>query len=256
MGGVRRETVDGILTVTLAELETRNALGAAVVDGLHDAISEANADPAIRVVVVTNEGTTFCAGANLKEQSGATRGARPKLGFEELLREIQQSPTPIIGKIKGHVIGGGNGLAAALDISIAQDDVKFGFTEVRLGVAPAIISVVCLPKMRHGEAMEVFLRGNRFPASRAAELGLISRAVPADELDAAVDEVIADLRLGGPGALGAAKRLVYEVPEMEQKDAFARTAELSQRLFKGEEAAAGMRAFLKREKPPWASEPD
>ncbi|NNL66348.1 MAG: enoyl-CoA hydratase, partial [Myxococcales bacterium] len=131
---------------------------------------------------------------------------------------------------------------------------EFGFTEVRLGVVPAIISVVCLPKMRRGEALEAFLRGNRFPAAKAAEYGLIARAVPADELDAAVDEVLADLRLGGPAALGFAKQLVYDVPEMAQKEAFAWAAELSQRLFKGDEAAAGMRAFLKREKPPWAEE--
>ena len=253
MGEVRLETADGILTVTLADVENRNALGATLLNGLHDAISGANADPTVRVVVVTNEGTTFCAGANLKEQSGAARGVRPKLGFEELLVEIQSSPTPIVGKIKGHVVGGGNGLAAAFDIAIAQDDVKFGFTEVRLGVAPAIISVVCLPKMRRGDALELFLRGNRFPASRAAEIGLISRAVPAEELDAAVDEVLADLRLGGPAALGFAKRLVYDVPAMEQKEAFAWTADLSQRLFKGEEAAAGMEAFLKRRKAPWAA---
>jgi methylglutaconyl-CoA hydratase len=103
--------------------------------------------------------------------------------------------------------------------------------------------------------MEAFLRGNRFSASRAAEYGLISRAVPADELDAAVDEVLADLRLGGPGALGFAKSLVYQVPGMEQKEAFAWTADLSGRLFRGEEAAAGMKAFLKREKPPWAPDP-
>ena len=256
MGDVRLETADGILTVTLADLANRNALGAEVVNGLHDAISEANADPEIRAVVVTNEGTTFCAGANLKERSGAARGAPPKLGFDELLAEIQRSPTPIVGKIQGHVIGGGNGLAAALDIAIARDDVKFGFTEVRLGVAPAIISVVCLPKMRRGEAMEAFLRGHRFPASRAAELGLISRAVPADELDAAIDEVLADLRKGGPNALGFAKRLVYEVPAMEQKEAFAWTADLSARLFEGDEAAAGMKAFLSREKPPWAAAED
>ena len=254
MGEVRLESGDGVLTVTLADVENRNALGATVVNGLHDAIQQANADPGIRVVVVTNEGTTFCAGANLKEQSGAAKGARPKVGFEQLLGEIQNSPTPILGKIKGHVVGGGNGLAAALDIAIAQDDVKFGFSEVRLGVAPAIISVVCLPKMRRGDAMEAFLRGHRFPASRAAELGLISRAVPKEELDAAVAEVIADLRLGGPQALGEAKRLVYEVPEMEQEEAFARMAELSGRLFRGEEAAAGMKAFLKRERPPWASD--
>ena len=253
MGEVRIEAAAGVLTVTLADVENRNALGAAVVNGIHDAIVEANADPAIRTVVITNEGTTFCAGANLKEQSGVATGVRPKLGFAELLSEIQRSPTPIIGKIKGHVVGGGNGLVAALDIAIAREDVKFGFTEVRLGVVPAIISVVCLPKMRSGDALELFLRGNRFPASRAAELGLISRAVPADELDAAVDEVLADLRLAGPNALGVAKRLVYEVPAMEQKEAFAWTTELSGRLFKSEEAAAGMKAFLKRQKPPWAA---
>jgi methylglutaconyl-CoA hydratase len=252
MSEVRVEAARGILTVTLADVENRNALGAGIVNGLHDAIAQANADVAIRAVVVTNEGTTFCAGANLKQRSGAAKEVRSKVGFEELLGEIQSSPTPIVGKIRGHVVGGGNGLAAALDIAIAQDDVKFGFTEVRLGVAPAIISVVCLPKMRHGEAMEVFLRGNRFPATRAAELGLISRAVPAAELDAAVDEVLADLRLGGPEALGFAKRLVYEVPAMEQQEAFAWTADLSGRLFQGEEAAAGMKAFLKREKAPWA----
>ncbi len=252
MGEVRIESEDGILTVTLADVENRNALGATVVNGLHEAITRANDDPAIRAVVITNEGTTFCAGANLKEQSGAAQGSRPAVGFDALLEMIQRSPTPIVGKIRGHVVGGGNGLAAALDIAIAQDDVKFGFTEVRLGVAPAIISVVCLPKMRRGDALEAFLRGNRFPATKAADYGLISRAVPAAELDAAVDEVLADLRLGGPNALGFAKRLVYEVPAMEPKDAFAWTADHSARLFKGEEAAAGMKAFLKREKPPWA----
>jgi len=254
MSEVRVEVARGVLTATLADVENRNALGAGILNGLHAAIAQANDDPAIRAVVVTNEGTTFCAGANLKQISGAPKTARAIVGFEELLGEIQASPTPIVGKIKGHVVGGGNGLAAAFDIAIAQEDVKFGFTEVRLGVAPAIISVVCLPKMRHGDAMEVFLRGNRFPAARAAELGLISRAVPAADLDAAVDEVLADLRLGGPEALGVAKRLVYEVPAMEQKEAFAWAADLSGRLFKGKEAAAGMKAFLKREKAPWAAD--
>jgi methylglutaconyl-CoA hydratase len=254
MGEVRLETADGILTVTLADVENRNALGAPVVNGIHDALARADADPAVRVVVVTNEGNTFCAGANLKQQSGAERGEAPKVGLPELLAEIQRSRVPVVGKIRGHVVGGGNGLVAALDIAIAAEDVKFGFTEVRLGVAPAIISVVCLPKMRRGEAMEAFLRGNRFPAARAAELGLISRAVPADALDAAVDEVLADLRLGGPEALGHAKSLIYEVPGRSPEDAFAWTAELSARLFESDEAAAGMKAFLKREKPPWVGE--
>ena len=145
-------------------------------------------------------------------------------------------------------------MASALDISIASEDVKFGFTEVRLGVAPAIISVICLPKMRSGEAMEAFLRGNRFSASRAAELGLINRAVPAAELDSAVDEVLADLRKGGPNALGFAKRLVYEVPRMEQKEAFKWTSRLSGELFAGEEAKEGMTAFLGKRRPAWAED--
>jgi methylglutaconyl-CoA hydratase len=255
MTAVRVETAAGVMTVTLVDVENRNALGAALVQGLYDAIASANDDPDVRAVVVTNEGSTFCAGANLKERSGAKQTGAATVGFEDLLRAIQTSPTPIIGRIAGHVVGGGNGLASALDISIASEDVKFGFTEVRLGVAPAIISVVCLPKMRAGEAMEAFLRGNRFPASKAAELGLINRAVPADQLDAAVEEVLADLRKGGPNALGFAKRLVYEVPPMEQKEAFQWTSRLSAKLFAGDEAKEGMAAFLGKRKASWADLP-
>ncbi|MEN8182993.1 MAG: enoyl-CoA hydratase-related protein [Myxococcota bacterium] len=256
MSAVRVESGGGVMTVTLADVENRNALGGALVQGLYDALATANADRSVRAVVVTNEGNTFCAGANLRERSGATRGAAPRVGFEELLHAIQTSPTPVLGRIAGHVVGGGNGLAAALDISIAAEDVKFGFTEVRLGVAPAIISVVCLPKMRPGEAMEAFLRGHRFPASRAAELGLINRAVPAQELDAAIEEVLVDLRKGGPNALGFAKRLVHEVPAMDQKQAFGWTARLSGELFASDEAKEGMAAFLGRRRASWAGGDD
>jgi len=253
---VRVERADGVLTATLIDVENRNALGAGLIGGLREALAAANADPGIRALVVSNEGSTFCAGANLKQRSAAKSAATKSGGLEELLHEIQTSPTPVIGRIAGHVVGGGNGLAAALDVAIASEDVKFGFTEVRLGVAPAIISVVCLPKMRPGEAMEAFLRGHRFPAARAAELGLIARAVPADQLDAAVAEVLADLRKGGPTALGFAKRLVYEVPRMEQKEAFAWAARLSGELFASAEAAEGMKAFLEKRKPSWAGADD
>jgi len=257
MDVVKRTTKRGVLTVTLADAENRNALGGALVQGIYDAIAAANADPAIRAVVLTNEGNTFCAGANLKQQRvGAAQSAVATIGFDELLRSIQTSPTPIIGRIAGHVVGGGNGLAAALDISIAAEDVKFGFTEVRLGVAPAIISVVCLPKMRPADAMETFLRGNRFSAARAAEIGLINRAVPRDQLDAAVEEVLADLRLGGPEALGVAKRLVREVPHLEQGDAFQRMTRLSAELFRSKEAAEGVAAFVTKRKPAWAVDDD
>ncbi len=241
----------GVMTATLVDHENRNALGAALVQQLRDALATANADPGIRALVVTNEGSTFCAGANLKERSGASGRGSGSGGFEGLLHEIQTSPTPVVGRIAGHVMGGGNGLAAALDISIAADDVKFGFTEVRLGVAPAIISVVCLPKLRRGDALEIFLRGNRFSAARAAELGLINRSVPAAELDAAVADVLDDLRKGGPKAQGFAKRLVYEVPTLAGKEAFGWTAALSAELFAGDEAREGMAAFLGKRAPEW-----
>ncbi len=256
MDPVKVTTARGVTTATLVDVDNRNALGAALVQGLYDALAAANADPAVRVLVVTNEGNTFCAGANLKERSGVSKEALGSVGFEDLLQAIQTSPMPVVGRIAGHVVGGGNGLAAVLDISIAAEDVTFGFTEVRLGLAPAIISVVCLPKMRPGEAMEAFLRGHRFSASRAAELGLINRAVPAAELDEAVDEVIADLRKGGPNALGHSKRLVHEVPAMSQKEAFQWTSRLSRDLFRGEEGAEGMAAFIGKRKASWAEPAD
>ena len=251
---VEVHVAEGVATLTLADPDNRNALSRAVVAGLLDALAEADADPAVRVVVLTNVGKVFCAGADLSEQSSAATDAKGARGFDELLRAIQTSPTPVVGRIDGHAVAGGVGLAAACDISIARDDVLLGFTEVRVGVIPAMISVVCLPKMRRGDALEAFLRGKRFPAPRAAELGLINRAVPAGELDAAVDEVVGDLLLGGPTALGLAKQLVYEVPGLPVDEAFRVTARQSAELFGSDEARQGMAAYLEKRRPPWAPE--
>ena len=263
---VRTEVEGGVTTLTLADVDNANTLTGPLVRGLLDGLALANADPDVRVVVVTNDGPIFCAGANLKAPSGADRSAGAPTsdaeagsatgGLETLLVELQRSPTPVVGRIAGHVVGGGMGLAAALDISIAVDDVKFGFTEVRLGVTPAIISVVCLPKMRRGEAMEAFLRGNRFPARQAAEYGLINRAVPADRLDAEVAAVVADLVRGGPQALGIAKQLVNDVSTMTEADALTWTARLSADLFAGDEAAEGISSFLEKRPAAWAPDPD
>lgn len=249
-------TSDGVTTLTLSDPDRRNTLGAAVIAGLLDALERAVADPSVRVVVLTNVGKVFCAGADLARPAGdddaePERGAR---GFDELLRAIQSSPTPVVGRIDGHAVAGGVGLAAACDISIARDDVLLGFTEVRVGVIPAMISVVCLPKMRRGDALEAFLRGTRFPAGRAAEIGLINRAVPAAQLDAAVAEVVDDLKRGGPTALGLAKQLVYEVPALPVDEAWRATAAQSAALFGSEEAAEGMAAFLGKRRPSWAPE--
>ena len=255
---VRSELSRGVLEVTLADHENRNALGDDLLDAVGAAIDAANQDASVRVVVLANEGSTWCAGANLKEQSERNeRGASTAIaGYPKLLQKIRRSPTPIVGKIDGHVVGGGNGLAAACDIAIARDDVTFGFTEVRLGVTPAIVAVVCLPKMRPGEAMEAFLRGNRFSAATAARYGLISRAVPADTLDASIDEVVSDLLRGGPNALGIAKRIAHTLPGMSVDEAFAWTTELSAECFASDEAGEGMRAFLERRDAPWIGAQD
>jgi methylglutaconyl-CoA hydratase len=136
-----------------------------------------------------------------------------------------------------------------MDISVAVEDAKFGFTEVRIGVAPAVISVVCLPKIRPADARAAFLRGNRFTAVEAAEMGLINVAVPADRLDDEVDAVVDDLLAAAPRGLAATKRLLADVPHMGTDDAFAWTSELSAELFTTDDAREGITAFLEKRTP-------
>ena len=249
---VRVEQDGPVLTVTLADPDNRNALGRRSLGALAEAFAHATAAAEVRAVVLTNDGPVFCAGADLTEQTGDDTGGDPG-AFGRLLRTIQRSPVPVIGRIAGHAVGGGMGLAAAADIAVAADDVRFGFTEVRLGVAPAMISVVCLPKLRRADAMEAFLRGHRFGAEHAAALGLISRAVPRTDLDDEVGAILDDVLLGGRSALAAAKRLVNEVPTMSEEDAMDWTSELVGGLFASTEAAEGMAAFLERRPPSWAA---
>jgi len=253
MTTVETDLANGVLTVTLADEDNRNALSARLTTELTAALDDADADPKVRVVVLTNRGRVCCAGADLSEHSSGGSGpSSSPIDLTHLFGRFRDSPKPYVGRIAGHCVAGGMGLAAAMDISIAIEDAKFGFTEVRIGVAPAIISVVCLPKMRPAEAREAFLRGNRFPATEAARMGLINAAVPAGELDEAVDAVIADLKAGGPEALAAAKQLTTQVPGMSVDEAFEWTAELSADLFRGDEAAEGMRAYLDKRPPSWA----
>lgn len=250
---VRTERVGGRFTITLADDEHRNALGRQLMAELVAACEAAEADPAVRVIVLTNTGRTFCAGANLAEASAGDAGSEaPRPDPIALFGRFRSSDKPYVGRIAGHCVAGGMGLAAAMDIAVAADDATFGFTEVRIGVAPAVVSVVCLPKLRTVDAQAAFLRGARFPAAEAARMGLIHSAVPAEQLDAAVDAVVDDLLLGGPTALAAAKRLLREVPGRDPDEAFGFARELSAELFAGPEAAEGMRAFFEKRPPAWA----
>ncbi len=243
----------GVLTVTLDDPDNRNALSRSLVAEFVAACRRADGDPAVRVVVVTNTGRVFCAGADLAERSAGEGDPGPDEVPDpaELFARIRRSPKPYVGRIAGHAVAGGMGLAAAMDLSVAVRGARFGFTEVRVGVAPAMISVICLPKMSAADAAEVFLRGRRFDADEAVRLGLFNRAADPGELDAAVEEIVTDLLAGGPRALAATKSLLTRVPAMAFDEAMAWTAEMSARLFAGEEAAAGMAAFLARRPPPW-----
>lgn len=257
---VERRQEGGVLTLTLADEANRNALSPQLVSELLTACDEADADATVRVVVLTNRGRVFCAGANLKQHAsdnadGADLDPRSS-DPTEIFGRFRRSPKPYVGRIAGHCVAGGMGLAAAMDISIASDDVRFGFTEVRVGVIPAVISVVCLPKMRPADAREAFLRGHRFSATDAAAMGLINRAVPADSLDTEVGEVLADLLAGGPEALAGAKELLAQVPTLPFDQAMAWTKAVSADRFASAEAAEGMAAFLDKRLPSWAPSPD
>ena len=241
----------GVLTVTLADEENRNALSSALVGELVTALDAADADPAVRVVVLTNSGRVFCAGADLAERSSDGR-PKAKVDAADLFSRFGRSPKVYVGRIAGHCVAGGMGLAAAMDLSVAIDDAKFGFTEVRRGLAPAMISVLCLPRMRPTDAAEAMLLGNRMTGADAARMGLVNRAVSADELDDVVDGFVTDLLAGGPDALAATKQLLVRVPGMPIEEAFAWTAELSAELFRSDEAQEGMRAFLEKRSPDWA----
>jgi enoyl-CoA hydratase/carnithine racemase len=240
--------------LTLNSPHNRNALSSALVNQLHQGLRDAAADPAVRVVVLGHADGTFCAGADLSEASGgnpfdmAVARARE---LTALLRAIVASPLPVIAAIDGHVRAGGFGLVGACDIAVAGPRSTFALTEARIGVAPAIISLTLLPKMNARATARYYLSGETFDARKAAEIGLITMA--ADDVDAAVAKVVADVSRGSPQGLAASKALTTAaVLEGFDRDA-ERLAEESARLFVSDEAREGMLAFLEKRAPSWAN---
>ncbi|HXQ22616.1 MAG TPA: enoyl-CoA hydratase-related protein [Candidatus Acidoferrales bacterium] len=240
--------------ITLNQPEKRNALSDPLVLELRDHLRAAIDDPRVRVIVITGAGSAFCAGADLKSGGVTASGASTENPFVTVMKTIWEAPKPVIGRINGQAFGGGVGLAAACDITVAAESATFSFSEVRVGVIPAMISVVVLPKLGIQKAMWLFLTGERFDARRAVDLGLIHRAVPAPELDAAIEEVTGMIRLGGPNAIREAKQLVRRVPELTMQQGFDYTSQKIAELFASPEAAEGMQAFLQKRKPTWALE--
>jgi methylglutaconyl-CoA hydratase len=211
-------------------------------------------DESARVVVLTGNGPAFCAGADLK--SGGGGAVSPHSGkrnpFVEVLLQMLDGPKPVIAAVNGHAFGGGIGLVAAADIAIAADSARFSFSEVRIGVIPAMISVVVLPKLGVHNTMRLFLTGARFSAAEAAGYGLLHRVVSLDHLGTAVQEEIDSIALGGPTAVAEAKRLVRVVSKLPMDEAFAYAERKIAALFASDEAAEGMAAFVAKRKPRWA----
>ena len=250
---VRSQADAGLTTITLDSPASRNALSSALLTQLRAALTGALAAAGCRVIVLTGAGTVFCAGADLKEARSG-RAAAPEL-FPEILQLIWDSPKPVICRVNGSARAGGIGLIAAADIAIAPLPATFAFTEVRIGVVPAIISVPCLRRMPPRAAAEYFLTGEVFDAVRAAEIGLLTRAVEPAGLDAEVQRYAGMLLSGAPTALAAAKDVLREVPALPFAGGLARMAELSASGFASPEAREGMAAFAEKRPPSWAPQP-
>ncbi|TFV55131.1 enoyl-CoA hydratase [Geodermatophilus sp. DF01-2] len=247
---VRLERRGPAAVVTLDSPANRNALSAALLERLHAALAGAMADDGVRVVVLTGAGPVFCSGADLKEQrAGGGPGA---VGLPEVLTLLVEGPKPVVARVNGAARAGGLGLIAACDLAVGPATATFGFSEVRIGVTPAIIAVPCLRRMDLRAARELFLTGEPFDGARAQRAGLLDRAVAEDELDATVDALVAQLSRGAPGALAVTRRLLRDLPGPDLQDDLRRMAAVSAERFGSAEAREGIAALLEKRPPAWA----
>ena len=247
-------TVEGrVARLTLDSPDNRNALSTALVNQLHQGLTDATEESGVRAVVLDHTGGTFCAGADLAEAAGRDSGdvaVHRARELTRLLRRILKLPMPVIAAVDGHVRAGGLGLVGACDIAVAGPASTFALTEARIGVAPSIISLTLLPKMTARAAGRYFLTGERFSAAEAADIGLIS--IAADDVDAAVSALVAEIGKGSPQGLAASKALTT-APILEAFDRHAEElTQQSAQLFVSDEAREGMLAFLHKRPPNWA----
>lgn len=244
--GLRVERSAHVLRITLARPERRNAFDAALIAALTEAFSDV--DDA-RCVVLAGEGQSFCAGADVEWQRASI-----DLSFEEnvedamrlyrMMELIDTCPAPVVAAVQGYALGGGSGLTACCDVALASPDAVFGFSEVRLGIIPAVISPFVLPRIGPAAARRYFLTGERFDAETALRIGLVHEI--AEDLDGAVAALVESVLAGGPEAVRAAKQLVRERPQGRD------TAEIAAQRRSSAEGQEGLRAFLEKRTPGWA----
>jgi enoyl-CoA hydratase len=246
---VRYHAEHAIATLTLDSPRNRNAMSAQLAGDLRAHFRAAAADEQVRAVVLTHSGRTFCSGADLKEQASEGGPAEGTQRMLDLLRAIIEMPKPVIARVDGHVRAGGLGLVGACDIAVAGPSASFAFTEVRLALAPAIISLTTLHRMSERAAARYYLTGEVFDAAAAASAGLVTSAV--HDVDDEVATICDALRAGAPQGLAESKALTTRATLARFDDDAERLRALSQRLFESDQAAEGMRAFLDKRPPGW-----
>jgi methylglutaconyl-CoA hydratase len=243
--------------LTLNRPDVRNALNDDVIAELTTWAGATAHDTDVRVVVLSGAGRTFSAGADVTWMAKAVsytedENFRDATALSEMFASLDQLPMPLIGRLHGAALGGGVGLAAVCDIVIAEHDTVFGFTEVKLGIIPAVISPFAIAKIGRSAARELFLSGARFSATRAREIGLVHQVVPLSDLDRAVETSIQELLGAGPQAIAAAKSLISRVAPLPIGQAATLTARAIAERRVSAEGQEGLKAFLQKRKPSWA----
>jgi len=245
-----------VATVMLNRPELHNAFNADLIHELTYCFEQLAGDQNVRAVVLTGVGASFCAGGDVNWMRSSLNLTRDEnIADAERLAAmfdaINSLPKPVIGRINGAVVGGGAGLVACCDIAIAVDGAKFGFSEVKLGIIPAVIARYVVPKIGASHARALFVSGQRFDATHAQRIGLVHEAVSADQLDSAVERTVAEVLTSGPGAISRAKQLVDAAISLPQGEWERYTVEAIADARTSDEGQEGLRAFLEKRKPGW-----
>ncbi|BCJ60795.1 enoyl-CoA hydratase-related protein [Micromonospora endophytica] len=252
---VRVATGHGVSTLTLDSPHNRNALSTPLMTELLAGLATAVTDDTVRAIVLDHTGPVFCSGADLKETAAAyASGTVPAGMLGDVLAAVRECPKPVLARVAGPARAGGLGLIAAADLAVCAAEATFAFTEVRIGVVPAVISATVLPRLTSRAAAELYLTGDTFDGRRAAEIGLVTAAVPADELDGVVRRYCDSLVRGAPAALAGVKELLRRPTATDLRAELVELSALSTRYFLSEEGMEGVTAFREKRPPRWVDE--
>ncbi len=246
----------GVATLTLDRVEKHNALDATMIAELSEAAAKLGADQAVRVVVLTGAGASFCAGGDLgwmkaQMEAEAETRAREAGKLAAMLGALNRMPKPLIGRVQGQAFGGGVGMMAVCDVAIGVAEARFALTETRLGLIPATIGPYVLARMGEANARRVFMSGRRFDAAEAVSLGLLARAVPVEALDAAIEAEVTPYLSCAPEAVARAKALALHLGGATGPEPIAHSVAELVACWEGAEAQEGVSAFFARRKPRW-----